>query len=215
MGSSSLLNHKELQMLRDDVSQSWRPWGSRCCVSCQLMYDGGHAARYARPMAADPHAKTTTPWRTGLASHVRACAKRLQACVNVAPCFMVSVLQRALGTKQPTADPAHVAAQARSSTTAPPAADPLSESSAAELLAPRVSHSSSAAARSDLPAHLPAPGVVVAGAAAEAVQLPQKPVLVDWPVLLRVMKIWQIWVLAWSESIKSEQRASQHLISYS
>lgn len=125
-------------------------------------------------------------------------------------CVLVFVLQRELGTKHPTADPAHVAAPASGSTTAEPAAAALSGSSAAELLAPMVTGSSSVAAQSDLPATSQDAPEGTAGAAAEVVEPPQKPVLIDWPLLLRIMKIWQIWVLACSESIKSEQRHTKN-----
>lgn len=38
-------------------------------------------------------------------------------------------------------------------------------------------------------------------------QLPQKPVLVDWGLLLRIVKVWQIWYLACAEAVKGEARA--------
>lgn len=35
-------------------------------------------------------------------------------------------------------------------------------------------------------------------------QLPQKPVLLDWRLLLRVVRVWQIWYLACTEAVKGE-----------
>lgn len=61
-----------------------------------------------------------------------------------------------------------------------------------------------AAARADVPA---AHQAHIAAAAVPS-GLPQKPVLVDWRLLLRVMKIWQVWVLACSESVKGEREVS-------
>jgi hypothetical protein len=65
------------------------------------------------------------------------------------------------------------------------------------------SEMSRAAARADVPGpevndSSPHPAAAALG------QLPQKPVLVDWHLLLRVVKVWQIWYLACTEAVKGK-----------
>jgi hypothetical protein len=49
------------------------------------------------------------------------------------------------------------------------------------------------------------PAAASVGAVAADMELPQRPVLLDVPLLLRVMKIWQIWFLACTEAVKGEK----------
>jgi hypothetical protein len=48
------------------------------------------------------------------------------------------------------------------------------------------------------------PAAASVGAVAADMELPQRHVLLDVPLLLRVMKIWQIWFLACTEAVKGE-----------
>lgn len=38
---------------------------------------------------------------------------------------------------------------------------------------------------------------------------PERPAILDWQLLLGVVRIWQIWVLATSEAVKSECEGMQ------
>lgn len=69
----------------------------------------------------------------------------------------------------------------------------------------RPSDSSGAAARADLPAAFQAQPV----ADTPVLDTPERPAILDWQLLLGVVRIWQIWVLATSEAVKSECEGMQ------